>query len=138
MKKKLLSMVIIGMMAVLVCACGATEDEAQTTDEPGKAAATATLAVESGEQTEPTESLEKYESVYGYAIEYDNNLFEVVNDEGTDYIQKKAQNFETETPVYISISLISEATSQTIADGLVLQSGKDDTKIEETIVGKKA
>lgn len=36
-----------------------------------------------------------------------------------------------ESPVYIAVSPIINETSKTIADGLVLQSRKDSTKVEE-------
>lgn len=150
MRKKVVLAILAGLMAMSLGACQATSETAE-----------ADISAESKEQTENTEqevskqsteeaeteetlvgadqgSLTTYSSSYGYTIEYDASLFEVTNDEGMDCIQLIGQDLEKETPVYLAVTLIEEESAAIIAEGIALQSGSDDTKIEDATVGKEA
>lgn len=75
-----------------------------------------------------------WESEFGYSMTYDPTVFTV--DDTTDIDVFSYNTAESmEAPVYISVQKYSDMDAQTLADGIVLQSGMDGTEALDTYFG---
>lgn len=77
---------------------------------------------------------EVQESSLGYSMTFDPSVF-VLDDTGEadDYVYMTAEKLDA--PVYISVQQYPDMDAQTLAEGLALQSGIDDVKVQDTFFG---
>ena len=77
---------------------------------------------------------EVQESSLGYSMTYDPTVF-VLDETGESdsYVYMTAEKLNA--PVYISVQQYPDMDAQTLAEGLVLQSGIDDVEVQDTFFG---
>lgn len=77
---------------------------------------------------------EVQESGLGYSMTYDPTVF-VLDETGESdsYVYMTAEKLNA--PVYISVQQYPDMDAQTLAEGLVLQSGIDDVEVQDTFFG---
>ncbi len=77
---------------------------------------------------------EVQESGLGYSMTYDPTVFVLdETDESDSYVYMTAEKLNA--PVYISVQQYPDMDAQTLAEGLVLQSGIDDVEVQDTFFG---
>lgn len=154
MKKKFLALLLAGA-CVLSCAACADKAESQSdgsvqtetgavggeTTLDTKAAGTDQAQTEETDQSEtsggeyeyPSEDAEPilWESPLGYSMTYDPTVF-TLDDTGEAEIFTYNTAEELDAPVYISVQSYPDMDAQTLAEGLVLQSGIDDLEIQDS------
>lgn len=75
-----------------------------------------------------------YDSFLGYSCMYDPTVF-VLDDTGDgDYFSYQTAE-SLAAPIYMSVQVYSDMNAETLADGLVLQSGLDDVEVQDTYFG---
>lgn len=110
--KKLFCLTLALLLALCAAGCGREEPEVDLA-ELQKTPETMTMAGE------------------GWSFTYDPLLFEDSGDMTVTYIGD-----DSPMPVYLAVQVFPGDTAQTLAEGLRLQSGSDDTKIEDAAVGR--
>lgn len=134
MKKKVILTLVATVTAIALIGCGGEKkEETSSAPEATKAASPSASAESKADEG----SQKTYKSEYGYSVSYNDDLFEVINDEGADSFQLKDQDLEKEVPVFVSISKADD-TVKNLVEGLILQSGQDDLKADDTTMGKNS
>lgn len=114
MKKKLS---LIGMVLVLTAALAGCGNGNQGADD--------SQAV--------TSQQEKHESLLGYSIAYNSTRFALDEAEDSDVFTYQATDLLA--PVYLTVQKYSDMDAQTLAEGLVLQSGNDGVAVQDAVIG---
>ena len=74
------------------------------------------------------------ESKLGYSMNYDPTVFTLYDTEESDtFTYNTAEKLDA--PVYLFVQKYSDMNAQTLAEGLALQSGIDDVKVQDTYFG---
>lgn len=126
MKKRIAALFLATACAVSLSACGAGKENQgdnniiQDTEnrEPGHPSEGAGTVVR--------------ESPLGYSMKYDPSVF-TFDDTGESDVF--TYNQTVEAPVYLSVQKYSDMDAQTLAEGLVLQSGIDGVKVQDANFG---
>ena len=146
MKKKSIALVLIVALSMLMSACGEkTESNADKS-----ASASTSESVSAEESTEesaegeevyeyPSEDVEsmEYESDLGYSIIYDPSVI-TLDDTGEGDIFTYNTAEELDAPVYISVMRYNDMDSETLTDGIILQSGIDGLEAQSTYFGAES
>lgn len=160
MKKKFLALLLAGTYVLSCAACAGKEgsqsdgsvqtetgavggettidtkveetDQAQT-EETNQTEETDQPETSGGEYEYPSEDAEPvlWESPLGYSMTYDPTVF-TLDDTGEAEIFTYNTAEELDAPVYISVQSYPDMDAQTLAEGLVLQSGIDDLEIQDS------
>lgn len=116
--KKIVFMICLGVMATfLFTACSKHTD-----------------AKEEPVQTE-SKSGEKIESVLGYQLTYKPELFSLAGGEGVDTFQFVSED-TLNAPIYLAVQRYKDMDADTLIEGLILQSGIDGVKAQDTYIGE--
>lgn len=99
-----------------------------TEDTESEAASVATEDIENGGISSDKTT---YESPLGYSLTYDSELFTLMESEGAETFICNALDIM----VYIAVQKYADMDAETVADGLVLQSGMDGLEITDTSIG---
>lgn len=150
MKKRNLYLVCvcIGLMLLTACTSGAETSAGSSTAENNvEDSITGADENQSGpaqEETAPEQDYEypaeeagpvREESRLGYAMTYDPTVF-TLDDTGDDQDIYTYHTSETlDGPVYIAIQSYPDMDAQTLAEGIVLQSGQDGVAAQDTYFG---
>lgn len=139
-RNKLLLACLACMGAMLLTACGTNTEPSADTDTPQ-------TSEETGESSPENDSQQEYEypeedagpvleeSRLGYSMTYDPTVFTLDDTgEGLDiYTYHTAEVLDG--PAYMSIASYEDMDAQTLADGIVLQSGQDGVAPQATYFG---
>ena len=118
MRKKYIYLVLICMISMTACANNAKISTNQENESPSE---NTDLVLE--------------ESRLGYSMKFDPAVF-ALNDSGDDLDIYTYHTSETlDGPVYIAVQSYSNMNAQTLADGIVLQSGQDSVTAQDTYIG---
>ena len=131
MKKKSIALVLIVALSMLMSACGEkTENNVDTSASTSESVSAEESTEESAEGEEvyeyPSEDVEpmEYESDLGYSIIYDPSVI-TLDDTGEGDIFTYNTAEELDAPVYISVMRYNDMDAETLAGGIILQSGID-------------
>lgn len=91
----------------------------------------ATVATEDIENEGISSDKITYESPLGYSLTYDSELFTLMESEGAETFMCNALDIM----VYIAVQKYMDMDAETVANGLVLQSGMDGLEIMDTSIG---
>ncbi len=91
----------------------------------------ATVTTEDAETEGASSQKVVYESPLGYSLTYDSELFSFVEADGVDSFICNALDIM----VYIAVQKYTDMDAETVANGLVLQSGVDGLEITEAFLG---
>lgn len=142
--KKVWSVFLIILMAAVCMLNGCGQSNDQTDQEDGNllekesVVNTSDVLMENNDwdnsYPEEDNTSAVWESEFGYFMTYDPTVFTV--DDTTDIDVFSYNTAESmEAPVYISVQKYSDMDAQTLADGIVLQSGMDGTEAQDTYFG---
>lgn len=142
--KKVWSVFLIILMAAacMLNGCGQSNDQTDQEDgnllEKESVVNTSDVLMENNDldnsYPEEDNTSAVWESEFGYSMTYDPTVFTV--DDTTDIDVFSYNTAESmEAPVYISVQKYSDMDAQTLADGIVLQSGMDGTEALDTYFG---
>ena len=82
-----------------------------------------------------TVSAEQAESMLGYSLTYDPSVFTLKETGESDcFTYNTAEKLKA--PVYFSVQKYTDMDAQTLAEGLVLQSGMDGIEIQDGCIGE--
>jgi hypothetical protein len=76
----------------------------------------------------------EYESPLGYTIEYDESMYTLTSTSDLDTFEYTG-GWDLDAPVFVAVQLYTDMDAQTVADGIVLQIGRDDVTAEEGSFG---
>lgn len=95
-----------------------------------------TTEADGGEYEYPSEDAGTVvrESPIGYSMPYDPTIF-TLDDTGKADVFTYNTAETLDAPVYVSVQPYPDMDAQTLAEGLALQSGKDDVMVDETSLG---
>lgn len=126
MKKKILALLLAVTCALSCTACEGKEES--KTD----GSAQNEMETAGGEYEYPAEDAEAvlWESPFGYSMTYDSTVFTLDDTgEGEVFIYNTAEKLDA--PIYIAVQSYPDMDAQTLAEGLVLQSGIDGLEIQD-------
>jgi hypothetical protein len=72
----------------------------------------------------------EYESPLGYTIEYDESMYTLTSTSDLDTFEYTG-GWDLKAPVFVAVQLYTDMDAQTVADGIILQIGRDDVTAEE-------
>lgn len=122
----------------------AKEPDVSQTAPAADADGSQTLPAQDADETDPGEGRYEYpsedagpvvqESTLGYSMSYDPTVFTLDDTgEGDVFIYNTAETLDA--PVYLSVLAYPDMDAQTLAEGLVLQSGLDGVEVQDTYFG---
>lgn len=136
MSKKIIYALLGAMCIFSLTACGKDEKSNQApqetvdlSDEPEKIGET-----EIPKYPPQEHESEVWESKLGYTMTYNPMIFSVDDTGETDSFHYMTAE-SLGAPVYVSVQKYDDMDAQTLAEGLALQSGSDEVKIEDTFFG---
>ena len=145
MKKKLLTALLTVISVIALSACAEKEAE-QAERSNGETIEAVSIANESdvNETTTVDDMVYEYpaeehasevqESSLGYSMTYDPTVFVLdETDESDSYTYMTAEKLDAS--VYIAVQKYTDMDAQTLAEGLVLQSGSDDVEVQDAFFG---
>lgn len=140
MKKKNIVLSLTVMLCILLSACGEKTDSSAATS----ANTDKSIAIEEVTEEDTSEEISEYpseeaeyvefESDKGYSIMYNPDVI-TLDDTGEGDLFSYNTDEKLDAPVYISVIRYDDMDSQALTDGLILQSGIDGLKAENTYFG---
>lgn len=140
MKKKNIVLSLTVMLCILLSACGEKTDSSAATS----ANTDKRIAIEEVTEEDTSEEISEYpseeaepvefESDKGYSIMYNPDVI-TLDDTGEGDLFSYNTDEKLDAPVYISVIRYDDMDSQSLTDGLILQSGIDGLKAENTYFG---
>lgn len=140
MKKKNIVLSLTVMLCILLSACGEKTDSSAATS----ANTDKSIAIEEVTEEDTSEEISEYpseeaepvefESDKGYSIMYNPDVI-TLDDTGEGDLFSYNTDEKLDSPVYISVIRYDDMDSQALTDGLILQSGIDGLKAENTYFG---
>ena len=140
MKKKNIVLSLTVMLCILLSACGEKTDSSAATS----ANTDKSIAIEEVTEEDTSEEISEYpseeaepvefESDKGYSIMYNPDVI-TLDDTGEGDLLSYNTDEKLDAPVYISVIRYDDMDSQALTDGLILQSGIDGLKAENTYFG---
>ena len=140
MKKKNIVLSLTVMLCILLSACGEKTDSSAATS----ANTDKSIAIEQVTEEDTSEEISEYpseeaepvefESDKGYSIMYNPDVI-TLDDTGEGDLFSYNTDEKLDAPVYISVIRYDDMDSQALTDGLILQSGIDGLKAENTYFG---
>ena len=137
MKKKNIVLSLTVMLCILLSACGEKTDSSAATS----ANTDKSIAIEEVTEEDTSEEISEYpseeaepvefESDKGYSIMYNPDVI-TLDDTGEGDLFSYNTDEKLDSPVYISVIRYDDMDSQALTDGLILQSGIDGLKAENT------
>ena len=128
------------MLCILLSACGEKTDSSAATS----ANTDKSIAIEEVTEEDTSEEISEYpseeaepvefESDKGYSIMYNPDVI-TLDDTGEGDLFSYNTDEKLDAPVYISVIRYDDMDSQALTDGLILQSGIDGLKAENTYFG---
>ncbi len=157
MKKKILALLLAVTFVISCSACAGKEggrSDGNVQKETGAVGGETTLDTKAEEtdkaQTEETDQAEtgggeyeypsedagtvEWESPHGYSMTYDPTVF-TLDDTGEADVFTYNTAEKLDAPVYISVQAYPDMDAETLADGLVLQSGIDGVEAQDAYFG---
>ncbi len=144
MKKKSIAIVLIVALSMLMSACGEkTENNADTSASTSESVSAEKSSEEAADGEEvyeyPSEDVApvEYESDLGYSITYAPSVITLDDTgEGDVFTYNTAETLDA--PVYISVMRYDDMDSETLTDGIILQSGIDGLEAQSTYFGAES
>jgi hypothetical protein len=139
MKRKALAMILVSVCTISLTACsGKSESPVSESSQQETEAEETEKAVETPEEEteEPADETTGvvHESAFGYSMSYDPSVFELEESDDADRFTYAGEE-EVDAPIYISVLPYADMDAESLAAGLVLQSGRDDVTAEDTYFG---
>jgi predicted small lipoprotein YifL len=137
MKKQILALLLTVIFTISLTACGRTGDTADTADTTETVDTAETETVPESTVTDEGEdnSTVSYESPLGYSVEYNTDMFSLTSESANDRFDCiGVENMEA--PIYVVVTSYPDMDAETVANGIVLQIGRDDVTAENGTFGQ--
>jgi hypothetical protein len=122
MKQKLFAALAVAAVAFSLCACG------------GAASSTASSTDAAEQETTAADPLVVYESPLGYSVEYNTEMFTLTSGSDSDRFECIGVE-DLQAPIYVAVTAYPDMDAETVANGIVLQVGRDDVTAENGTFG---
>lgn len=130
--------ILFFVLAIVLCISGCKSDlknQIESSDGANDIVVADENKTESKKSAEEIKSDKtEYKSELGFKVEYDEEAFLHSFENGIEKFDCII-NEEQKLPIYIAIQLLENTDAQSVADGLALQSGRDDVTVTDTIFG---
>jgi len=132
MKKKLLAALLVAAFALSLAACGGASSTASSSaaEEPAQSGAESVAAEENAQ-----DPMVVYESPLGYSVEYNTQMFALTAESDKDTFDCIGVE-NPAAPIYVAVTAYPDMDAETVANGLVLQIGRDDVTAEQSTFGE--
>jgi hypothetical protein len=139
MKRKVLALILITICAVSMTACSGKSEGQVSESSQQEAETEETEDAEEIPEEEAEEPAEEtvgvvHKSAFGYSMSYDPSVFELEESDDADRFTYVGEE-DVDAPIYISVLPYTDMDAESLAAGLVLQSGRDDVTAEDTYFG---
>jgi hypothetical protein len=136
MKRKTLKLLLTITCAFSLSACGSA---ASQTEEAATVTQTEEITTDESVQStqeQEADSIVDYESPLGYTVQYNQDMFTLTS--GSDYDRfEYSGDMEPDAPIYVAVQLYTDMDAETVANGIVLQSGRDDVTVSDGTFGEE-